>query len=108
MGSGYSSASGILTTHSEDTSSYGTPWAKQQATSQIWASGRTLSPDFELSNSTEWKATNIVREDYCEYETHPAGELYFLKLEKPNSVPQTLNLKKDGNKPRPEVSRVYV
>ena len=70
--------------------------------------GNWICPGFEPNNSTEWIATNIVREDYCEYETHHAGEFYFWKLEKPNSGPQILNLKKDGNEPRPEVSRVYV
>ena len=51
-------------------------------------------------NSAEWKTANIVREDDCEYETHPARGFYFRKLENPNFRPQTVSFETDGNKPR--------
>ena len=58
----------------------------------------SIRPNPSTSNSAEWK--NIVREDDCEYGTHPAGGFYFRKLDNPNSHPQTLNLETDGNEPR--------
>ena len=58
----------------------------------------SIRPNPSTSNSAEWR--NILREDGCEYGTHPAGGFYFRKLEKPNSRPQTLNLETDGNEPR--------
>ena len=58
----------------------------------------SIRPNPSTSNSAEWK--NIVREDDCEYGTHPAGGFYFRKLDNPNSRPQTLNLETDGNEPR--------
>ena len=58
----------------------------------------SIRPNPSTSNSAEWR--NIVREDDCEYGTHPAGGFYFRKLDNPNSRPQTLNLETDGNEPR--------
>ena len=58
----------------------------------------SIRPNPSTSNSAEWK--NIVREDDCEYGTHPARGFYFRKLEIPNSRPQTFNLETDGNAPR--------
>ena len=58
----------------------------------------SIRPNPSTSNSAESK--NIVREDDCEYGTHPAEGFYFRKLKKPNSRPQTLNLETDGNEPR--------
>ena len=60
----------------------------------------SIRPNPSTSKFSEWKTANIVREDEFEYGTHPAGELYFRKLENPNPRPQTLNLETDGNEPR--------
>ena len=74
------------------------PIARLVAEAEYLSEKYSIRANPSTSNSAEWK--NIVREDDCEYGTHPAGGFYFRKLEKPNSRPHTLNLETEGNEPR--------